>query len=308
MKSLDVLFLVGVILLCGFIGGKLSSKLKFPSVVGFLVAGVFIGPSFCKLFNLQTLDSFGVFNDLALSLIAYIIGNEMPVSTIRKMGKGIITIIFSESIGAFILVALGVYLLTKKISLALIFGAMAPASAPAGTAIVLQENKAKGPLTTSLYTVVGLDDGLAIMIYAFAIAFAKVSLVGGHISFMHIIKGPVIEICGALALGGISGIVCGFLLTKISKKEDVLPFALAFIFMCTGISKYFHFSLILSNLIFGMVLASTYISENRKIINAITFLITPIYILFFVIAGAHLQIKHLPSMGLIGLIYIVCRS
>ena len=180
---MDILFFIGLMIICGFLGGKVSKRLKFPSVVGYLVSGLIIGPSFLNIFNLQLLEDISIFNDLALSLVAFIIGSEMRITTFRKIGKGIITIILAESFFAFGLVFAGVYFLTHKIYLALIFGAMAPASAPAGTAIVLQEYKAKGPLTTALYAVVGSDDGLAIMIYAFAAAMAKISIIGDKVSF-----------------------------------------------------------------------------------------------------------------------------
>lgn len=307
MHNVGMLFLVGIIILCGFLGGKVINRIKFPAVVGFLLVGVLLGPSLANLLDHDLLKSFNVFNALALSLVAYIIGNEMPLDVLKKMGKGLITIIFSESIAAFLAVFIGVFLLTKKLHLALIFGAMAPASAPAGTAIVLQEFKARGPLTNALYVVVGLDDGLAIIIYAFAIAFAKISLMGGHVSLATMITWPIIEISGSIVLGGAMGYICGFFLQKIRKKEDVLPIALAMIFICTGISKYFHLSLILANLTFGMMVATLFRAENRRIINALTPLVVPIYIIFFVLAGAHLHINHLSALGLLGIMYIVCR-
>jgi len=305
---MDILFFIGLVIFCGFIGGKISNRLKFPAVVGYLVAGLILGPSFLNIFSLERLDSMGVFNDLALAIIAFIIGSEMRMGVLRKMGKGIITIIFSESLGAFLLVFTGVYLLTHKLYLALIFGAMAPASAPAGTVVVLQEYKAKGPLTNALYAVVGLDDGLAIMIYAFAAALAKVSITGSTESFLHIVKSPVVEIMGAIVLGGLLGIGLGYFMRKIRTKKEILAISLAAVMVCAGLANYFHFSLILANLSMGMVFANLYLFANRRAVETVNFISLPIYMIFFVIAGAHLQISLLPAMGLLGLLYIVCRS
>lgn len=305
---MDILFFVGLMIGCGFIGGKISNRLKFPSVVGYLLAGLVLGPSFLNIFSLNLLDNLGVFNDLALSLVAFIIGSEMRMSTLRRMGKGIIAIIFSESLIAFGLVFAGVYLLTHKLYLALIFGAMAPASAPAGTAIVLQEYKAKGPLTDALYAVVGLDDGLAIIIYAFAAALAKISITGSTESVLHIIQGPVIEIVGAIILGGIFGLILGYVTRKIHSKKEVLAISLSAAMMCAGLANYFHLSLILANLSLGMVFVNFFLHANRRSVDSINFISLPIYTIFFVIAGAHLQISLLPAMGLLGIIYIVCRS
>ena len=305
---MDILFFIGIAIICGFIGGKFTNRLKFPAVAGYLIAGLILGPSFLNIFKLRLLDNLGVFNDVALALVAFIIGSQMRLDVLRKMGKGIITIILSESFGAFLLVFVGVYLFTHKLHLALIFGAMAPASAPAGTAVVLQEYKAKGPLTNALYAVVGLDDGLAIMIYAFAAAFAKLSITGGVDSFLHIIKGPLIEILGAIVLGGILGIGFGYFSKNLRDKREVLSITFAAIIICAGLANYLHFSLILANLSLGMIFANLYLFANRRSQEALDFISLPIYTIFFVIAGAHLQIGLLPAMGLIGIIYMACRS
>ncbi len=305
---MDILFFIGIAILSGFIGGKLSNRLKLPGVVGFLIAGLIMGSSVLHIFSLKLLDEIAIFNDLALGIVAFIIGSEMRMSNLRKMGKGIIAIIFSESFGAFFLVALGVYFLTHKLYMALIFGAMAPASAPAGTAVVLQEYKAKGPLTNALYAVVGLDDGLAIMIYAFAAAVSKLLLTGGTISFLSVLKGPLIEILGAIVLGSLIGILLGYFMRKLHRRNDALAVSLGAILVCTALAKYFHLSFILANLSLGMAFANLFLFASRRTYEAIQSITLPIYIIFFVIAGAHLQINLLPSMGFLGIIYIVARS
>jgi Kef-type K+ transport system membrane component KefB len=230
------------------------------------------------------------------------------MGVLGKMSKGIITIILAESFGAFLVVFTGVYLLTGKVCLALIFGAMAPASAPAGTAVVLQEYKAKGPLTNMLYAVVGLDDGLAIMIYAFAAALAKISIAGSFESIIHVVKGPLIEITGAIVLGSILGLISGYVMRKVRPQPEILALTLAITMICAGLSNYFHFSLILANLSLGMVFGNTYLTANRRSVEVINSISMPIYIIFFVLAGAHLQISLLPAMGVLGILYIFCRG
>ncbi|RKY29229.1 MAG: hypothetical protein DRP74_09090, partial [Candidatus Omnitrophota bacterium] len=305
---MDILTFIGLMILFGFGGGKITKRLRLPSVVGYLLAGLICGPSFLKILSLTTLNNLGILNDLALALVAFVIGSEMRMSVLRRMGKGIVTIILAESFGAFLVVFTGVYLLTGKIYLALVFGAMAPASAPAGTAVVLQEYKAKGPLTNMLYAVVGLDDGLAIMIYAFAAALAKISIVGSSVSILHILKGPVIEIAGAIVLGSILGLITGYTMRKIRPNQETLALTLAATMICAGLANYFHFSLILANLSLGMVFGNTYLLANRRSVEAVNSISMPIYIIFFVLAGAHLQISLLPAMGVLGALYILCRS
>ena len=305
---MDILVFVATAIIAGFVGGKISNKLKLPGVVGYLIMGLFLGPSFANLLNLEMLEKLGFFNDIALSLVAFVIGSEIRFGSLRKLGKGIVTIIFTESFGAFILVGLGVYLLTHKIYLALIFGAMAPASAPAGTAVVLQECKAKGPLTNALYAVVGLDDGLAIMIYAFAAGLAKVFMTHQHMSLAGMVTKPLVEIGGSIILGGVIGYLLGFVLRKVYNKKEILAVSIGFILLCAGLANYFHFSLILANLSLGMVFANSFLLANRRTYQSINSITLPIFIIFFVIAGAHLQISLLPAMGVLGLVYIICRT
>jgi Kef-type K+ transport system membrane component KefB len=225
------------------------------------------------------------------------------------MGMGVFTIILGESLGAFILVALAVYLLTKKMYLALIFGALAPASAPAGTWVVLQEYRARGPLTNTILAVVGLDDGLAIVIYAFAAAIAKVLVAGqGSVSFSNVILNPVMEIFGAVMLGAVIGLVLVYFLRKFQNKSDFLVISVGTIMLCTGLSKIFNLSLILSNMVVGLVMANTYLITSKRTSDILESITPPVYVMFFVLAGAHLQVKLLLGMGVLGIVYILART
>jgi len=306
--NMDILVFIGIGIAGGFVGGKITNKFKLPAVVGYLLAGLLLGPSFLNILSPGFMDNVGIVNDIALGLVAFIIGSEMRFSILKKMGKSITVIIFSESFGAFICVGVGVYLLTHNLAWALLFGAMAPASAPAGTAVVLQEYKAKGPLTNSLYAVVGLDDGLAIIIYAFAAALAKVFVLKTQVSFMSVVSGPIIEICGALVLGGLTGVILGYFIRKMYNRDEILAVAFSGIMICSGLSNFFHFSLILSNLMLGVVFANMFLLANRRTYRALQNITLPVYILFFVLAGAHLEIRLLPAMGLLGIVYIICRT
>ncbi|MBN2455952.1 MAG: cation:proton antiporter [Sedimentisphaerales bacterium] len=306
---MGIIFYVAIAITFGFIAGKLLSYLKMPGVVGYLLAGLVFGPSFLNVFNLPILHSLiDIITALALSLVAFTIGSEMRVGTFKQMGKGIGIIILLESLGAFLFVAAGVYFLTQKLYLALIFGALAPASAPAGTVAVLQECKAKGRLTNALYAVVGLDDGFAILIFAFAIALAKLIFTGETISFTEVLEGPAFEIFGSIALGAAVAFIAGYFLRRIRQEDSVLAVSLGHILICTGIANYLGFSLILANLSLGMVFVNFFSASSRKVSRAIQSVLLPIYIIFFFIAGASLQIKLLPSMGILGLVYILCRT
>lgn len=304
---MNLLFFIAIAIIFGFIGGKIAQRARLPGVVGYLVAGLIFGPSFLNVFHENFVEDMNVFASFALSLVAFIIGSEMKLKTLKDMGTGIGIIIFLESFGAFLLVAAGVYLLTGKLYLALVFGAMAPASAPAGTVAVLQECKAKGRLTNALYAVVGLDDGLAIMIFAVAVALSRLLLAGAGLSVASLLKGPILEIIGSIALGCIVGVVAGYVTRRISVDDAALAVYLGSILICTAVALYFNFSLILANLSLGMIHSNLYPAANRRAYRAIESITLPVYIIFFFLAGAHLQISLLPSMGFVGLVYVLCR-
>jgi Kef-type K+ transport system membrane component KefB len=304
---MSALFYVALALLVGFLLGKAVGKVKLPSVLGYLIAGVIFGPSLLGVFKDDLLEQFHFFPALALSIVAFAIGSEMKIKTLRQLGSGIAIITLLESFGAFIVVAAGVYFLTGKLYLALILGALAPASAPAGTIAVLQEYKAKGRLTNALYAVVGLDDGLAIMIFAVAAALAEILFTGQKVSATALIAEPVIEIVGSIVLGCAMGAATGFFSRKLFAHESILSVSFGAVLLCAGLAQYFHLSLILANLALGMTYVNLFPISNRKAYQAIQSISMPVYIIFFFLAGANLHINLLPSMGLLGLVYVLCR-
>ncbi len=304
---MNLLFSIAIAVIFGFLGGKIAQRIKLPGVVGYLLAGLIFGPSFLNIFHEEFVESMNIFASFALSLVAFIIGSEMKRSNLKEMGRGIGTVILLESFGAFLLVATGVYFLTGKLYLALIFGAMAPASAPAGTVAVLQECKAKGRLTNALYAVVGLDDGLALMIFAVAVALARMVMDGERLSIVSFLGGPILEIIGSIILGCTIGAIAGYFMRRLSSDDAILATSLGSILMCTGIAMHFHLSLILANLSLGMIYVNLYPVVNKRAYRAIEFITLPVYIVFFFLAGAHLQINLLPSIGFLGLVYVLCR-
>ena len=170
---INYLLLAGIVIGLGFLIGKGTHYLKITGVVGYIITGIIIGPDVLNIIQLTPVETETMTN-LALGFVAFIIGGELTISLLRKMGKSIIAVIIGESIGAFVVVFIGVYFLTNNLPLAILFAAMAPASAPAGAVAIIHEYKAKGKLTNAILAVVGFDDGLAVLIYAFSIAIVGV--------------------------------------------------------------------------------------------------------------------------------------
>ncbi len=305
---MNTILIIGIAIIFGIASAKTMGKIHFPSVVGWLFVGIILGPSLLNIFNPDLLEQLGFISDITLGLIALLIGLELTLPTLRKLGGGIVAIIFAESFGAFFLVATAIYLLTHNFPLALLFGAMAPASAPAGTVAVLQEYKARGPLTSALLTVVGADDALAIMIFVFANGLAKASLAHQSLSIITLFGKPIIEILLALGIGSVIGYFFTIIFRKTRAIETLLPAVIGTVFVCIGLAKYLHISLILSNMMIGVVIVNLRPGLGKRISDNLNWLMPSFYIIFFVLAGAHLKLGLLTKLGLIGIIYMVCRT
>ncbi|MBA7629548.1 hypothetical protein ES703_37047 [subsurface metagenome] len=306
---MNFILLFGIIILTGFLGKKLSNLVKLPGVTGYLIVGAILGQSLFNLLNPQFLDKTGFITDITLGVVGFIIGYHLVFKKFKQIRKGIFIMILTESLGAFLLVSITIFILTRRIELALLLGAIAPASAPAGTVSVLQEYRARGTLTNSLLAIVGLDDGLGIMIYVFMAAIIKASVFSAKsISFLNIFLVPIYHILLSIVIGGCAGILLPYILRKVHTREETMIIVFGFIFLFTGISNFLNISLILVNLSMGIAAANLYPLLHRRVSRIFDETVPIIYIIFFVLAGAHLNTKLLPAMGLIGLIYIVSRS
>ena len=311
--ALPVLLITGSITFLGFYLGKSMRWLRLPSIVGCMIIGMLAGPSFLNVLTDDLQNSLSFITELALGFVAFSIGLELSVKSLKRQGIGIISVIFAESFAAFFVVAIGVYLLTRSVPLALILGALAPASDPAGTIAVIKEYKTKGNLTRALYAVVGFDDGLAIIIFGFAASLAKMILTsqtsGAHENFFITLLEPIKEIVFSLGIGFILSIIISFLLRKLKNSADVLILIFAFVMIANGISAMMHLSLILTNMIIGLTIINTQRHEIvSKLEQQLSNIMPLFFILFFAIAGAHLHIKALPAMGILGAVYIICRA
>jgi Kef-type K+ transport system membrane component KefB len=317
----QAMLLLGLVTLIAFYFGGLARRVNLPSLIGFMAFGVVLGPSVLGLFQsdhdgiVGNLSRFSFITEVALGFVAFTIGAELSMRSLRQMGRGVVSIILMESFGAFLVVMGVVYALTRSWPLALLFGAVAPASAPAGTVAVIQEYRAKGPLTQVLYAVVGFDDGLAILIFGFAAALAKVILLTslnvteGSDTFMAAMKTPAMEIAGSLVVGTVMGFIFCQLVRRLQHPRDMLIMVFGTVLTATGIASHFHLSLILTNMVIGFVLVNT---RHRTLVQRVSAPLQEVmplmFVLFFCMAGAHLNIEELPKLGVVGVAYVFARS
>ena len=303
---LNYILLVGIAIGLGFLIGKGTHLMKITGIVGYIAAGIILGPDVLGIVHLNSVE-IETMTNVALGFVAFIIGGELTISLLRKMGKSIIAIIIGESLGAFFIVFLGLYFLTNDFALSIIFAAMAPASAPAGAVAVIHEYKAKGKLTNAILAVVGFDDGLAVLIYAFSIAVVGVIL-SGVFSTSTMIFEPIRNIGGALLIGSGVGLIFAVIFKRLIEREEIIVLSITSIFITAGLAVLLDVSLILACMSLGMIVINLYPQDNKAIFEHIKSISLPIYILFFVIAGINLHLGLLASIGAIGIVYVICRS
>jgi Kef-type K+ transport system membrane component KefB len=247
-------------------------------------------------------------SDFALAIIAFKIGSELEVSVIKKLGKSIFIIATCEALGAFLLVTIAMYYFTNphNIAIALILGAVASATAPAATVMVLKECKAKGPLTSTLLGVVAVDDAICLMIYSIASSIAKVFIKHQQITVFKVLVHPIAEIALSLGLGCVLGIALCYLLANCRNKEEDLGFVAGTLLLLIGICTVFNLSSLLAAMTLGTIVANVSSFSRKAFFNIDTFS-PPIIAAFFILAGCRLDIALLPEIGVIGVAYFIFR-
>ncbi|HHS97339.1 MAG TPA: cation:proton antiporter [Chloroflexi bacterium] len=307
--ELDSLAVIGLTIVGAYLGSKAVQRIGIPQVVGFIVVGLLLGTSFLNVIPLEMVQELGFISEIALGLIGFEIGSHLRFEELRRMGPTILAILLGEAVGTFLLVTAGVYLLTGSDYTALIFGALAAATAPAATVDVLAEYRAKGPLTTTLLAVVGMDDVLALLLFSLAAALAESLLAkSGGLSLQQVVALPLREIGGALLLGVGIGLPFEWLLDRLKGRHAVYAYIVGTVLLVAGLANSIHASLILATMTMGIVITNIG-SDNSEYVACVVERVGPLaYTLFFALVGARFQITLLPQMGVLGLLYIVLRT
>lgn len=303
-----ILLLFGLAILLGLAGGKLLQWLRVPRVVGYILVGVMLGDSLTGLIPIELVTSLSPLTDVALALIGFMVGGELKRSVFQRFGKQLVLIMLTEGLATFLVVALVVTLFSGQLALGLLLGALASATAPAATVDVLWEYKSRGPLTTTILGIVALDDALALILFGFAMAAARGLIEGEPVSLMSGLIDPLAHVAGALALGWAAGVAVVQLLRRLGDRDDSLVLLVGTILAVAGIADWLGTSLILAEMAAGVALANLAPDASRRAFDLVRGITPPIYIVFFVLVGARLQVALLPQMGLLGLLYVIART
>lgn len=307
-KYLNLLFKICIVLLVGIVGGKVAQFLKLPNVSGYLVAGLFLGPSFSQYISAGDIDSFSVISELALAVIAFSIGSEFIINDMLKLGKSIVIITLAEVVGAIVLVfCVMYYLFNQPFAFSIVIAAMSAATAPAATLLVIRQFNANGPLTKTILPVVALDDVFGIIAFGIAMSLARLSVGNHDSSIVQMFSEPFIEIGGSFLLGLALGAILSFITNKSKEKDDLQVISLAAIGIATGLSNYLGFSPLLTCIMMGTTLVNL-LHKSQRVFDSVSDFVSPVYVLFFTLAGASLNLSIFAKVGLMGLAYILSRA
>ena len=303
-----IFMMIGLALLAGWGAGMLCRRVKVPMVVGYIIVGIVLGKSCLGIFNEDNSNNLVFFTYIGLACIGFDIGGELVVRRLRHLGKAIMWISVLESLVAAILVAAAIYLYTRKLYVALVFGALACATAPAATVDVLREYQSSGPLTSTVFAVVGIDNAIAVIIFSFAIFFSKMQLTNGDVRVAEAVLRPSLEIIGSLGLGCAAGLIFLFMIRNYTARRGLLVLTWGVIVFTTGLANLLHFSLILANMALGMTIVNLTRWRRDDLFESMRGTTPPLFVIFFVVVGAQLDAAKLLSLGWIGLLYIAFRS
>ena len=328
---METLLAISVALSAGLFMSRVVKPLKLPAVTGYLVAGILIGPYCLGLLGVKGLGftstedvaAMSIINDVALGFIAFAIGDEFRLSQLKKTGKqatviGIFQAVLTTALVDAVLIGLHFILGPEKLPLstAIILGAIASATAPAATLMVVRQYKAKGKLTSLLLPIVALDDAVGLIIFAVSLGVAK-TLHNGELSLISVIVDPLVEIFISLIVGGIIGYALSFCEKFFRSNTKRQALVVTAIFLAVALSKlkyniggvHIGFSPLLVCMMLGTVFCNV-CDFSEDMMEKTDKWTAPIFILFFVLSGAELEFSVFGDLAIVGIgvVYIISRS
>lgn len=323
------LLMISVAMLAGLLLSRVAKLLKLPAVTAYLVAGILIGPFVLGRLgipgfgfeSIEAVKGLSVFCEVALGFIAFTIGNEFRVSQLKAIGKQATVIAFVQALLATICVDAALiglhFLMPDKLTLpvAIVLGAVATATAPAATLMVIRQYKAKGKLTDILLPVVALDDAIGLIVFAISFGIAK-AMESGHFDLISIILNPILEIVCSLVLGAVMGVLFTIVERFFSSNSKRLTIAITFVMATVALSQLkFHFGAVeigFSSLLVCMMLGTVFCNMcdfSEDMMGRTDKWTAPLFVLFFVLSGAELELAVFADLAIvgIGIVYIIFR-
>ena len=328
-QTASIFLSLSVALLAGLLLSRLAKKVQLPAVTAYLVAGVLIGPFVLGKIGIlglgitsDQIEGFGLISDLALGFIAFSMGSEFRIAQLKKIGKqatfiGVFQALFTTLVVDAALIVLHLIIPeTFTLESAIVLGAVATATAPAATLMVVKQYKAKGPVTDILLPVVALDDAVGLVVFAISFGIAR-SLGAGSINATSVILEPILEVVLSLALGFVMGLLFTLCEKYFHSRSKRMAVSVTFVMMTVALSSmrfeigtvHIGFSSLLACMMLGTVFCNI-CEVSEELMERADRWTTPVLILFFVISGAELELSVFADVMavVIGAVYIISRS
>ena len=323
------ILLIGIAVILGSAGGRISARLRVPQVVGYIIIGILailVGGAWFHDITPEDIKQLDPISLFALAIIGFSVGGELKKEVFQKHGKGFVIVLLCEGLTAALFVTVLTGLVTcpwSKLAggsifrvlahgnwpLAILLGAIASATAPAATVDVLWEYKTRGILTTTVMAIVALDDGLALLLYGFASSAADFLSGGAVFSLVNALGKPLYHILGSIILGALVGSAYVVFLRLFYNREMILPLCIGGLLSIIGICHYLDLDLILAAMSSGVMVVNLAPQRSREAFDQLARFAPPIFVLFFVLVGAHLQLKAMAAwMIVVAVAYVVGRT
>ncbi len=308
---------VALAMVFGLVLNRIMKLFNMPNVTGYLIAGIIVGPYCLKFLTTETVSDIGFVTTIALGFIAFSIGGEFKISTIKKLGMKILSITFLQAFGAVILVMASLFVVRAikpdlvTIPMILLLSAISTATAPAATLMVVRQYKAHGPVTDTLLPVVAFDDAIGLIVFSICFGISKALMGGGAVTAVNIIVLPLAEIFFSLLIGGALGAVLALLCSVFKSRANRLCCIITFVLVAVGLCELSVKGVSLSSLLTCMMVGAVFCNlrkDSEVILDGSDRWTPPVFMLFFILSGANLDLKVVPYIGVIGVVYILARA
>jgi len=303
-STYQFLLSLGGIFLIGQAISALGHRTILPRVTLLLIFGIVIGKEVLNIIPPVFSQRFEIIAEMTLMMVGFLIGGKLTIKLLKNGINKILWISVSAAVFTTVFVSLGLLWLGLPAELAVILGCIASATAPAATLDVVVESNDKSQFSNLLVSIVALDDAWALILFAVGVAIA--SSISGHVTDNTIILTAIKDIGGAVILGVLIGFPAAYLTGRVKPGEPILTEALGLVFICGGLAIWLNVSFLIASIVMGAVVAN-FAKHHDYPFHAIENIEWPFMVIFFVLAGATIELKLLAEIGLIGVVYIFCR-
>jgi len=302
---------IGLILLLALLAGHLVKMLRVPEVTGYILVGVALGPSLLGWLSQENLVALGVLSEVALGLILFSVGSVFEFSRFRRLGRQGLVITLVESALAAVAVTGGALWLGQPWPVAILLGVIATATAPASTLMVIRECDSAGPLTENLLGIIAVNNLLCITLFGLVAAMIDITVGLEGISTLEALYRSMFwflwQMIGSAALGYLVGLMLAGWSSRVTESGEILILLAGSILFCVGASRGLNLSPLVASLAVGATMVNL-AGRSRHLFDSLSNTDPPFYAMFFVIAGAELDVARIPAMGMLGFVYVVGRA